>query len=438
MPSNARVLILDVAALGWDFIQDLPGNLRGGIPFRPMETVFPALTCPVQASFRTEALPCFHGVAANGFYDRTLARTFFWEQSATLIYGQRLWNEWRSKGRTVGMMFWQHCLGEAADLLLTPKPIHKHHGGMIQDCYSRPPNLYQDLTRKTGRTFDLMHYWGPLASARSSEWIADAVIEVMRLPKQAPDLLMAYLPHLDYELQRSGPRSARSLKALLKTLALLQRIRTGAEASGYDVVIFGDYAMVPVTRPPIYLNRRLREAGFFQVRHVAGRTYPDFSASEAFALADHEMALVYVQNKTSIQKVRKWIEQTEGVAEVLDMKGSLRREIDRTPAGPDFIVLAEEGSWCAYPWWTDAREAPDFADHVDIHNKPGYDPCELFWGWPPGRVSRNPARIGGTHGRAGPNRRVAWFSSLPFDPEPRNLVELAGSVGQWLSSNSLP
>ncbi|MCA9312531.1 MAG: hypothetical protein KDA21_15055, partial [Phycisphaerales bacterium] len=31
-----------------------------------------------------------------------------------------------------------------------------------------------------------------------------------------------------------------------------------------------------------------------------------------------------------------------------------------------------------YDYWLDDRCAPDFARTVDIHRKPGYDPCELF------------------------------------------------------------
>jgi hypothetical protein len=55
------------------------------------------------------------------------------------------------------------------------------------------------------------------------------------------------------------------------------------------------------------------------------------------------------------------------------------------------IASCRRGSWCDYAWWTDKREAPDFASHVDIHNKPGYDPKELFF--------FNRGIVKGTHGR---------------------------------------
>jgi hypothetical protein len=52
--------------------------------------------------------------------------------------------------------------------------------------------------------------------------------------------------------------------------------------------------------------------------------------------------------------------------------------------------MAAEDAWFAYPYWLDDRMAPDFARTVDIHRKPGYDPCELFFDprrfWPKGRA----------------------------------------------------
>ena len=40
--------------------------------------------------------------------------------------------------------------------------------------------------------------------------------------------------------------------------------------------------------------------------------------------------------------------------------------------------MADPHSWFAYPWWVEDSKAPDYARTVDIHRKPGYDPCELF------------------------------------------------------------
>ena len=62
------------------------------------------------------------------------------------------------------------------------------------------------------------------------------------------------------------------------------------------------------------------------------------------------------------------------------------------PRAGDLIALAEPDAWFAYPFWLDDRQAPDYARTVDIHRKPGYDPCELFFDpqlwWPRGRALR--------------------------------------------------
>ncbi len=421
MTAPRKLLVVNVAALGWDFAAKV-GRRPPAAPvlsFHKASSVFPAVTCAVQASFRTALPPSAHGLIANGLYFRDLRRVMFWEQSAALVSGPRIWES----GRRVGMLFWQQSLGESADVILSPRPVHKHHGGMIQDCYSRPADLYDRLCRSLG-PFNLMHYWGPLASVKVNDWIVAATIEIMRSPDLAPDLLFTYLPGLDYDLQRFGPDHPKSFQALEKSASDFSNVWKNAEAAGYDVLLFGDYAMEPVTAPPVFPNRALLDAGLFRVRSVRGAAYPDFFSSEAFALADHQVAHVYIQNSPAEARVRAALEKLPGIEAILDRAGQKKLGLDHPNAG-ELVLVAAKGSWFAYPWWTDRREAPDFAAHVDIHNKPGYDPCELFFGWPPGSVSQDAAKVRGSHGRA---CDVAWASSLKFDDEPETILDLANAV----------
>jgi len=420
-----KLLVIDAAALAFD-------PQIEGLAFRPMQSVFPAVTCTAQATFRTGEPPARHGMVGNGLYARHLHRAMFWEQSAGLVAGGRIWDGFRRRGGTVGLLFWQQSLGESADMALSPAPIHKHHGGMIQDCCAQPPGLYERLCRTVGRRFNLMHYWGPLASAKAGDWIAAATAAVLA-DGSGPDLLLTYLPTLDYDLQRFGPSHPKAVKAAARLRQQLSRLVADAREGRYDVLVFGDYAIAPTPGGAVFPNRALRNAGLMAVRTVAGREYADLHASRAFAVVDHEVAHVYVRDQADVPRVVAVLRELPGIGEVLDRAAMAAAGLDHAGSG-ELVLVAAEGRWLAYPWWEAWRRAPDYATHVDIHNKPGYDPCELFFFWPKS-LAWHHARVRGSHGRVGAGREVVWASTIDFPAAPRNLVELAGLVRQWLEES---
>jgi predicted AlkP superfamily pyrophosphatase or phosphodiesterase len=426
MAAARKLLVVDIAALGWQTVSHLP-------EFHSAQTVFPAVTCTVQAAFRTAAEAQSHGMVGNGLFFRELRKVLFWEQSARLVEGPRIWESFRARGKKVGLMFWQQSMGENVDLIVTPAPIHKHSGGMIQDCYTHPAPLQEYLNETIGRPFNLMNYWGPLANYKSSDWIVDATVAVMGRPEYAPDVLFTYLPHLDYDLQRAGPDSDPAKKALDILLGYLTRLRAACADFGYDFLFFGDYAMEPVRRGAVFPNRRLREAGLFAVRDIRGMAYTDFHESRAFAVVDHQAAHVYCRDEASVTAARVALEGLPGLAEILDRDAQAARGLAHRNSG-ELLLVVEGGAWFAYPWF-EKKEAPDYAGHVDIHNKPGYDPCELFFGWPPGTVSFDTTKIHGSHGNVGPGYEIAWSSSLPLTEKPTTLLALAETVRTWMEQN---
>lgn len=422
--TRRKLAVLQVAALGWEFYSKHMANRK--LPaFKKTKSVFPAVTCTTMASVRTAATPARHGMIANGLFFRDLKKPLFWEQAASLVQGPRIWEETARRDATrVAMMFWQQSLGEKVDVVLSPRPIHKHDGGMILDCLSRPEPLYADICEAQKKEFQLMHYWGPLASGKkSSAWIVPSYEYVMQ--QERPDLLFGYLPHLDYDLQRHGP-DHRKARASAKTAAqAIARFIAACDTHGYDYVVYGDYEITTVKRGAIYPNRRLMDAGLFRTRTVEGMLYPDFFHYEAFAMVDHEVAHVYVADPAKVEFVRRSFTGFPGVAKVWTREEAAEVGLDHPNSG-ELILLAEPGAWFAYPWWTEKSEAPDYASHIDIHNKPGFDPCELFFGWPFPSVSQNASRIRGTHGHL---CNVAWATSLRDLTHVNDLVEL----GQWLS-----
>jgi len=427
-----RLVIIQAAGLGYDFLRQHHGGSWQGFDFQPLSPVFPALTCTAQASFRTALPPSGHGMVANGLFHRDLRRPLLWEQSSALVGGPRIWETFRSRGKRVALLFWQQSLGESVDMILSPAPVHKHGGGMVQSVYSQPQPLYGELCNTLGRAFKLHRYWGPLASAASSEWIANATTAMLDNPAWAPDLCLTYLPALDYDLQRHGPShpsAKRALAALLEQIAL---IRWAADKNGYDVVIFGDYAIDPVSTA-LFPNRALHAAGLFRTRTVAGMLYPDFHTSDAFAMVDHEIAHVYLKRDGRMNETLATLAGLPGIARILDAGAQQAAGLGHPNCG-DFVLEAKPGYWFAYPWWSGKKEAPDYAAHVDIHNKPGYDPCELFFGWPPVSVSQDTSRIQGSHGRTGGGTHAAWASSIPFRKTPDSLPELARLIQQHLET----
>lgn len=426
-----KLLVIQVAALGRDFLEArLPSMTMADMTFAPLRTVFPAVTCTVQAGFRTGTAASEHGVVGNGFYDRALRRAWFWEQSSGLCEGARIWDGFRAAGGRVGSLFWQQSLGSDCDVVISPAPIHRHHGGMVESVYTWPRELEKELSGALG-AFRLRHYWGPLASRKSTEWIA-AATGAMLQRADAPELLLTYLPHLDYELQQSGPESAKSGKAFWALRDLLAALCRTARGAGYRVLVFGDYNIEPVSAA-LLPNLALVEAGLMRLREVGGMQYPDFHRSEAFALVDHQVAHIFCGSERAVGVVREVFEGAEGVARVMGAEEKRAMGVDHARAG-DLVLMAEAGWWFGYGWWVDGRQAPDYACHVDIHNKPGYDPCELFFGRLPFRTSLDVTRVHGSHGRVTERPQAVFATDLPLAERPETVLELAGQVRELLEA----
>jgi hypothetical protein len=121
----------------------------------------------------------------------------------------------------------------------------------------------------------------------------------------------------------------------------------------------------------------LREAGLIETRTELGRDMLDAGASEAFAVADHQIAHVYVKRAERIAEVRALLERLDGVEMVLGDEGKRDHGIDHPRSG-ELVAISKPDRWFTYYFWLDDDRAPDYARTVDIHRKPGYDPVELF------------------------------------------------------------
>ncbi|MEX2530154.1 MAG: nucleotide pyrophosphatase/phosphodiesterase family protein [Gemmatimonadota bacterium] len=372
-----RTAVVNVVGLTPDLLSRtrfLAGWASGGA-MATIQPPLPAVTCTSQSTFLTGKTPSEHGVVGNGWYFRDEAEVRFWRQSGRLVQAPRIWERLREldPSATTANLFWWHAMYGGTDLTVTPRPMYPADGRKIPDVHTHPAGLRDELQDELGR-FPLFHFWGPRTSIRSSEWIAAAARMVEE--RAQPTLSLVYLPHLDYALQRHGPEDPRVEEDVREIDRVCEELVGHLEARGVRVVILSEYGITPVERP-VSLNRILREEGFLAVREELGRELLDAGASRAFAVADHQLAHVYLNDPDAEPEVRALLEAVPGVEAVL--RGETRRTagLDHPRAG-DLVAIGERDAWFTYYYWLDDGRAPDFAPTVDIHRKPGYDPAELF------------------------------------------------------------
>ena len=335
----------------------------------------PAVTCTAQATYLTGQSPQAHGIVANGWYFRDDSEVKFWRQSNSLVQASKLWEIARAQDPnfTCANLFWWYNMYSSADYSVTPRPMYPADGRKLPDIYTQPADLREQLQAELGQ-FPLFKFWGPATSIEASEWIAKAAKKVEET--YAPTLTLIYLPHLDYCLQKVGTEPSEIAQDLSEIDAVCGDLIDYYEALGAQVVVLSEYGITPVSRP-VHLNRVLRSEGLLSVREELGRELLDPGASAAFAVADHQIAHVYVKDEAQVKRVRSLLQSTPGVAKVLSTEGKRRYGLDHERSG-ELVAIAEPDAWFTYYYWFNDAQAPDFGRTVDIHRKPGYDPVELF------------------------------------------------------------
>lgn len=343
--------------------------------FTKVTPAFPAVTCTAQSDYLTGERPAVHGIVGNGWYDRELSEVHFWKQSNRLVQAPKVWDKLhqRSSKLRVANLFWWYNMGTQADISVTPRPNYLADGGKVFDIATYPYEIKNSLKADLGE-FPFKNFWGPAAGLASSQWIAQSAQWIER--NQKPDLSLVYLPHLDYDLQRFGPRSSEAIQARADIDNLVGGLIEFFEKRGVDVLILSEYAITEVNQV-IPLNRILRKHGLLKIKNELWAEILDTFNSDAFAVVDHQVAHVIVQDSSKLDEVRKILEGVDGVEKVLDPAAQVKLGLKHERSG-DFVVVAKKNSWFSYYWWMEDERAPDYARTVDIHRKPGYDPAELL------------------------------------------------------------
>jgi len=373
-----KTVVIDIVGLSTSVIGEHTPFIQKYIAKNTLTHIkpaFPALTTTSQSCYITGKNPDEHGIVGNGWYDHEASEMKFWKQSNKLVQAEKIWEAARRENPdfTVSKMFWWYNMYSSADFSATPRPQYHSDGVKMPDCYTYPADLRDKLQAKLG-TFPLFKFWGPNTSIACSKWIADASLEVDRT--EDPTLTLIYLPHLDYCLQKFGVDFSKISKDLHEIDSLVEELVNYYEQRNANVILLSEYGINNVTRP-IHINRILRENGLLSVRLESGLELLDCGASKAFAAADHQIAHVYINDESQRERVKEILSKIDGIALIMDEEEKRKHHINHKRAG-DFILMAKADSWFTYYYWFDDKVAPDFARSVDIHNKPGYDPVEMF------------------------------------------------------------
>ena len=370
-----RTVVLNVVGLTRSLLGAKTPNLNKLIEgSADIRAITPAVTCTMQTTYLTGKLPREHGIVGNGWYFRDLGEVMFWRQSNRLVQSEKIWQSARQRDAafTCANSFWWYNMVTDLEWAVTPRPLYCADGKKLPDCYSIPPELRERFNREFGQ-FPLFQFWGPATSITASDWIGKAAMAIEE--EHQPTLQLVYLPHLDYILQKVGPEGDLD-RDLSEIDTLCGKLIDFFRNRGCRVIVLSEYGITPVSRP-LHPNRILRDAGFLSLKVDLGREYLDPGTSRAFAVADHQIAHIYVKNRNDIPAVQHLFSGVPGVEQVLGAEGKRRYGLDHERSG-ELLLIAGGESWFTYYFWNDDSRAPDYARTVNIHAKPGYDPCELF------------------------------------------------------------
>ena len=373
-----KTVVIDIVGLSSNLIGEHTPFLKNYIAKKHLNTIkplLPALTTTSQSTYVTGKWPAENGIVANGWYDREDSEIKFWKQSNKLVFGEKIWEKAKKADPnfTCSKMFWWYNMYSSADYSVTPRPQYHADGVKAPDCYTHPASLRDELQQELGQ-FPLFSFWGPNANIKSTKWIADASISVDK--KHDPTLTLIYLPHLDYCLQKFGPDFSKISKELAEIDKIVEDLVNYYEAKNASIILLSEYGINPVNNP-IHINRILRDEGLIGVRTERWYELLDAGASKAFAVSDHQIAHIYLNDESVKEQVISVLKENTGIELILDKEAQKAYHLDHERSG-DIVVVAKPNSWFTYYYWYDDAKAPDFARLVEIFKKPGYDPVEMF------------------------------------------------------------
>lgn len=322
---------------------------RGGlVEFLP---AFPCLAAPSFATLMTGAGADSHGIVGDAFYDRDARRVLARPFSDHDVAGSKLWDRLRAARPGSRSLAWFTPNLHDADVDLA--------AWIDADdvLTTRPDDLTAELTRRFGpypapRTDPTGEPLGLNATA----WILRTAAATIAAEK--PEFAVVRIPYLGQVARRYGPDGREASRAVRELERHLGPFLTALPANSL-VVAATESVATPVLEP-LYPNLVLHGLGFLALDpHPDGGLDVDLNASAAFAVADHQLCHIYINDPSVTATIASTFAGAAdfGIAAVVTGARRRRYGLDHPHAG-DVVLIATPERWFAPDWWQRDAERP--------------------------------------------------------------------------------
>ncbi len=349
-----------------------------------LEPGFPGLAGSSFATIVTGEPPSRHGLIGNTYYDRASRKVVPAPLPDSAVTVPRLWERFKAARPGSKTMLWfaPNSCGAAVDL-----------AAWVDKSWAldtEPAGLRDQLIAVSGP------FPRPEAGSQgepprleATAWILKTAAATLRAHR--PDLAILRVPYLGQIARRYGPdgrEAGRAVRELEGVLAPFLK----AVPPGSTIIAATETVVTPVSGPA-FPNRVLRSLGLLAVRPAEGGGVDcDLDRSAAFALVDHQIAHVYLNDPSQAATVASAFagEFGDGVATVAPGEKRADLGFGHDRAG-DVVLVAEADRWFAPDWWRNPAEAPRRLEGS----------CGLARSTPQGRI--DPAHVRGSLGAPPPS-----------------------------------
>jgi predicted AlkP superfamily pyrophosphatase or phosphodiesterase len=314
---------------------------------------FPGLAASSFATLITGTGPYQHGLVGNTYYDRAERRVVVGPFPDSAVQAPRLWDRLRvaRPGARTLLWFAPNSGGAAVDLAAWLEPDWKLATG--------PADLADKLITRFGP------FPRPNAQASSGEpprleataWMLKTAAAV--IAAEAPELAIVRVPYLGQVARRFGPDGREAGRAIRELDAALGPFLAALPAGTLTLAVT-ESVTTPVSGP-VYPNRVLRGLGLLALASApGGGVAVDLDQSAAFALADHQLCHIYLNDPGQAATVASAFSGAhgDGVATVAPGARRAALGLDHPRVG-DVVLVAEPDQWFAPDWWTAPADAPN-------------------------------------------------------------------------------